>query len=114
MKRYLEPVRNAASVLPSGDKKKIITVCIVQVSLSFLDLIGVALVGVIGALSITGIRGSETGNRTSHVLKFLNLENLGFYNQIVILAVAAVLLLIGRTILSMYFTQRYLRFLATR
>ena len=44
MKRYLEPVRNAASVLPSGDKKKIITVCIVQVSLSFLDLIGVALV----------------------------------------------------------------------
>ena len=114
MKRYLEPVRNATSVLPSGDKKKIITVCIVQVSLSFLDLIGVALVGVIGALSITGIRGSETGNRTSQVLTFLNLENLGFYNQIVILAVAAVLLLIGRTILSMFFTQRYLRFLATR
>ena len=114
MKRYLESVRSAASVLPAGDKRKILTVCFVQVSLSFLDLIGVALVGVIGALSITGIRGSETGNRTSQVLTFLNLGNVGFYNQVVILAVMAVCLLIGRTILSMYFTQRYLRFLATR
>jgi ABC-type multidrug transport system fused ATPase/permease subunit len=114
MKRYLDAVRSAASVLPAGDKRKILTVCFVQVSLSFLDLIGVALVGVIGALSITGIRGSETGNRTSQVLAFLNLGNVGFYNQVVILAVAAVCLLIGRTILSMYFTQRYLRFLATR
>ena len=114
MKRYLESVRSAASVLPAGDKRKILTVCLVQVSLSFLDLIGVALVGVIGALSITGIRGSETGNRTSQVLRFLNLGNVGFYNQVVILAVVAVCLLIGRTILSMYFTQRYLRFLATR
>lgn len=114
MKRYLESVRSAASVLPAGDKRKILTVCFVQVSLSFLDLLGVALVGVIGALSVTGIRGSETGNRTSQVLAFLNLGNVGFYNQVVILAVAAVCLLIGRTILSMYFTQRYLRFLATR
>ena len=114
MRRYLEPIRNAASVLPSGDKRKIITVCIVQVSLSFLDLIGVALVGVLGALSITAIRGSETGNRTSQVLTFLNLENLGFYNQVMVLAVVAALLLIGRTVLSMYFTQRYLRFLAYR
>ncbi len=114
MRRYLEPVRNAASVLPSGDKRKIITVCIVQISLSFLDLIGVALVGVLGALSITAIRGSDTGNRTSQVLTFLNLENLGFYNQVMVLAVVAALILIGRTVLSMYFTQRYLRFLANR
>lgn len=114
MNRYLESVRSAASVLPSGDKKKIVTVCAVQVGLSFLDLIGVALIGVIGALSITGIRGSENGNRTSQVLSFLRLENLDFYDQVIVLAIAAVVLLIGRTLLSMYFTQRYLRFLATR
>ena len=114
MKHYLESVRSAASVLPAGDKRKIITVCVVQVSLSFLDLIGVALVGVIGALSITGIRGAETGNRTSKVLETLNLEKFDFYTQVIILAVIAVLLLVSRTVFSMYFTQRYLRFLATR
>lgn len=114
MRRYIDPVRAAASVLPPGDKKKIIAVCALQISLSFLDLIGVALIGVIGALSITGIRGTETGNRTSRVLSFLNLENFGFYNQVVILAIVAVLLLISRTALSMYFSQRYLKFLAIR
>lgn len=114
MRRYIDPVRAAASVLPPGDKKKIITVCALQISLSFLDLIGVALIGVIGALSITGIRGAETGNRTSRVLSFLNLENFGFYNQVVILAIVAVFLLISRTALSMYFSQRYLKFLAIR
>jgi ATP-binding cassette, subfamily B, bacterial PglK len=114
MKQYLESIRSAASVLPAGDKSKILTVCFVQVSLSFLDLIGVALVGVIGALSITGIRGAETGNRTSQVLTFLNLDGFGFYNQVIILAVASVIMLIGRTALSMFFTQRYLKFLARR
>jgi ABC-type multidrug transport system fused ATPase/permease subunit len=114
MKRYVEPVRIAASVLPVGDKKKIVTVCIVQVLLSFLDLIGVALIGVIGALSITGIRGAEPGNRTAKVLTILNLEKFGFYNQVVVLALFAVFLLISRTAFSMYFTKRYLKFLATR
>ena len=114
MRRYIDPVRAAASVLPPGDKKKIITVCALQISLSFLDLIGVALIGVIGALSITGIRGTETGNRTSRVLSFLKLENFGFYNQVVILAIVAVFLLISRTALSMFFSQRYLKFLAIR
>lgn len=114
MKRYVEPVRIAASVLPVGDKKKIVTVCIVQVLLSFLDLIGVALIGVVGALSITGIRGAEPGNRTAKVLTILNLEKFGFYNQVVVLALFAVFLLISRTAFSMYFTKRYLKFLATR
>jgi ABC-type multidrug transport system fused ATPase/permease subunit len=114
MKKYIEAVKAAASLLPKGDKRKILTVSSVQVALSFLDLLGVALIGVIGALSVTGIRGIEIGDRTATVLRFLQLENIGFYNQIVALAILAVSLLISRTVLSMYFTKRYLRFLATR
>jgi len=114
MKKYVEAVNSASSLLPKGDKRKILTVSFVQVALSFLDLLGVALIGVIGALSVTGIRGIEIGDRTAAVLRFLQLENIGFYNQIVALAVLAVSLLISRTVLSMYFTKRYLRFLATR
>ena len=114
MSKYIEAVKSAASVLPAGDNRKIVTVSLVQVSLSFLDLLGVALIGVIGALSVTGIRGTEVGDRTATVLRYLQLENIGFYNQIVALAILAAFLLISRTVLSMYFTQRYLRFLATR
>jgi ABC-type multidrug transport system fused ATPase/permease subunit len=114
MSKFIEAVKSAASVLPVGDNRKIVTVSLVQVSLSFLDLLGVALIGVIGALSVTGIRGTDVGDRTATVLRYLQLENIGFYNQIVVLAILAAFLLISRTVLSMYFTQRYLRFLATR
>jgi len=114
MKKYREAVKSAVSVLPEGDTKKIVTVSLVQVSLSFLDLFGVALIGVIGALSITGIKGVQIGDRTGAALRLLNLDGLSFYSQVVVLAVMAALLLITRTILSMYFSQRYLRFLATR
>jgi ABC-type multidrug transport system fused ATPase/permease subunit len=114
MKKYREAVKSAASVLPEGDNRKIVTVSLVQVSLSFLDLLGVALIGVIGALSVTGIRGTDVGDRTATVLRYLQLESIGFYNQIVVLSILAAFLLISRTVLSMYFTQRYLRFLATR
>jgi ABC-type multidrug transport system fused ATPase/permease subunit len=114
MKKYREAVKSAVSVLPEGDTKKIVTVSLVQVSLSFLDLFGVALIGVIGALSITGIKGAQVGDRTGAALRLLQLDSLSFYNQVVVLSVMAALLLITRTILSMYFSQRYLRFLATR
>ena len=114
MKKYREAVKSAVSDLPEGDTKKIVTVSLVQVSLSFLDLFGVALIGVIGALSITGIKGAQIGDRTGAALRLLNLDGLSFYSQVVVLAVMAALLLITRTILSMYFSQRYLRFLATR
>ena len=114
MKKYREAIKSAASVLPEGDTKKIVTVSLVQVSLSFLDLLGVALVGVIGALSITGIQGAQIGDRTATALRLLNLDSLSFYSQVIVLAVLAAFLLISRTILSMYFTRRYLRFLALR
>ncbi len=59
MNRYFEAVRASASILPKGDKSKIFAVTTVQVALSFLDLIGVALVGIVGAISITGIQSQQ-------------------------------------------------------
>ena len=114
MKHYLEPIRSAASILPSGDRRKILIVCFVQISLSFFDLLGVALIGVIGALSFSGIRGLENGNRTKQALELIGLESFSFYNQIAFLSAVAVFVLISKTALSMYFSQKYLLFLAKR
>ena len=114
MKQYLEPIRSAASILPSGDRRKILIVCFVQIFLSVFDLLGIALIGVIGALSFSGIRGLENGNRTKHALELIGLESFSFYNQIAFLSAVAVFVLISRTALSMYFSQKYLIFLAKR
>lgn len=114
MKKYLEAIRASAAILPNGDKKKIVAVIFVQVALSFLDLLGVALIGIVGAISITGIQNQSPGNKTSQVLSFLNLSDLNFYTQVVSLSIAAATLLIVRTILSMYFSRKYLQFLSRR
>jgi ABC-type multidrug transport system fused ATPase/permease subunit len=114
MKRYIEAVRDSASILPKGDKRKIFVVTVVQVALSFLDLIGVALVGIVGAISITGIQSQQPGQRTEQVLSFLHLGNLDFYKQVIVLSILSALFLVGRTILSMVFTRKYLRFLGNR
>jgi ABC-type multidrug transport system fused ATPase/permease subunit len=114
MNRYLEAVKAAARVLPQGDKRKILTVIGVQIGLSFVDLFGVALVGIIGAVSITGIESNKPGNRTGLVLRYLGLNHLSIYQQVTALAVLAAVVLVSRTFLSMYFTKRYLLFLGRR
>lgn len=114
MNKYIEAVRASASILPQGDKRKIITVTLVQIALSFLDLIGVALVGIVGAISITGIQSQQPGIRTEQVLTFLYLGNLDFYKQVIALSILSAVFLVGRTVLSMIFTRKYLKFLANR
>lgn len=101
-------------VVSREDRKKILLVTILQVFTNLLDLVGVAIVGVLGALTITGIRSQQPGTRVSALLSTLHLEGIAFQRQVAILGGLAMFALIIRTILSIYFTKRTLRFLANR
>ena len=101
-------------ILSRNDQRKIIAVIFLQIAFSILDLIGVALIGIIGALAIRGVSSQQPGDRVSTALKLLNLDNQDFQTQVAILALAATMLLVLRTVLSILFTRRTLRFLARR
>jgi ABC-type multidrug transport system fused ATPase/permease subunit len=101
-------------VLSPKDQKKVIAAAFLQVSMGALDLLGVAAIGVLGALSVSNLQSQTSGDRVSGVLKFLNISELTFQNQALILAICAVVLLVGRTILSIIFTRRILFFLSRR
>lgn len=117
--RYL---RNALSstvfrstrVLPTSDRPKIVMVVILQIALGFLDLIGVAAIGVLGALAVTGVQSLKPGNRVSQVLELLNLDGFVFQTQVAILGLAAAGILITRTILSIIVTRKIFFFLSRR
>ena len=79
-----------------------------------LDLLGVAAIGLLGALSVTGLQSGEPGDRVSLALRALHISDLSFQTQATVLGVGAVLLLVGRTILSIFFTRRVLFFLSRR
>lgn len=107
-------VIRSVKVLPVSDRPKIIAVIVLQVTLGFLDLIGVAAIGVLGALAVTGVQSLEPGNRVSDVLEILNLENFSFQSQVAILGLSAAGILIMRTILSILVTRKIFFFLSRR
>jgi ABC-type multidrug transport system fused ATPase/permease subunit len=101
-------------ILSSADRKKILAVVVIQVSFGLLDLIGVALVGVLGALAITGVQSKEPGNRVSQVLSFFQIENQDLQTQASVVGLLAATFLIAKTILSVFFVRRTIFFLSRR
>ena len=104
----------AARILSPRDRKKVIAVVILQVGLSLLDLFGVAIIGVLGALAVSGVESHQTGNRVNTVLSLLHIADLKFQSQAAILGIIAATLLITRTVFSILFTRRTLFFLSRR
>lgn len=106
--------RQAINVLSKSDRRKLGFVTVIQVFLGILDLFGVLAIGLLGTLSISGIQSREPGNRVSAVLSSLGLGNSTFQTQAIAIGIAAVLLLVGRTIFSIIFTRRILYFMSRR
>ena len=79
-----------------------------------MDLIAVGIVGVLGALTIRGISSQEPGNRVSAILDFMHLSNFSFQQTVAILGLLAGILLITRTLASVFLTRKTYFFLARR
>jgi ABC-type multidrug transport system fused ATPase/permease subunit len=101
-------------VLTNADKRKIVVISLLQILMGGLDLLGVIAIGMLGALSVSGLESSSPGDRVGRALEILHLQDLAFQTQALILGVGAVVILVGRTILSIIFTRRTLFFLSRR
>ena len=97
-----------------NDQKKIYLITTVQVLSNFLDLIGVALLGVLGSLAISGSASKEPGSRVGSVLKLLNLNDNSIQFQAAIIGVMAASFLVIKTLFSLFFTRRTMYFLSYR
>jgi len=104
----------SARVLSRKDQKKVVGVIVLQVFMGLLDLAGVAIIGVLGALAVNGVQSKVPGDRVNSVLSALQLGGYEFQIQAAILGAIAALLLVGRTILSIIFIRRILYFLSRR
>jgi ATP-binding cassette, subfamily B, bacterial PglK len=107
-------IGRSLQVLSRKDKIKVGFVVLLQVGLGLLDLAGVAIVGILGALAVSGVASRVPGNRVNGVLDFLNLENLTLQQQATYLGVLAAILLVGKTIISIIFTRKTIFFLSRR
>jgi ABC-type bacteriocin/lantibiotic exporter with double-glycine peptidase domain len=104
----------AFDLLTYRDRSKLSLIILAQIILALLDLIGVALVGVIGSLSITGIQSNQPGDRVTKFLEMFSLDGFVLREQIVIISISAAVFFIGKTLLSILFLKRSLIFLGIR
>jgi ABC-type multidrug transport system fused ATPase/permease subunit len=82
--------------------------------MGLLDLLGVVAIGLLGALSVTGLQSRQPGDRVTSALEIFGIENFSFQAQATFLGVGSVVLLVGRTVLSIVFTRKILFFLSRR
>lgn len=107
-------IARAARLLPKRDRTKIVAVVFLQVFLGLLDLLGIALIGILGALAIRGIEGQQAGDRVGQFLRLVNLENQSLQFQVSMIGILAAVFLISKTILSIFFSRKVIYFLSRR
>lgn len=109
-----KPIFRALRILNSRDRFRIVVVMGIQIFLGLLDLLGVAVIGLLGALSLNGVQSRPPGDRVAAFLKFFGLFDEPFQTQAAVLGIAASIILVTRTLISIVLTRKVLFFLSRR
>ena len=107
-------INRSLAILPQVDQRKVLIITFVQSLVGILDLLGVVAIGLLGAISVTGLQAQQPGERASAALSILHISDAPFQTQALILGTLALFLLVGRTMLSIFFTRKTLYFLSRR
>jgi len=104
-------IRQSASLLSRRDQQVLLVVVMIQFFVSLLDLIGVLLLGVVAALTASAATGTPlTAGGLGAILDWLPTST----SFVILLAFAAAILLVLKSILGLLLTRRTFRFLANR
>jgi ABC-type bacteriocin/lantibiotic exporter with double-glycine peptidase domain len=109
-----ELIRDAFSVLANKDKKRLFLITILQTLLGILDLLGVLLIGLISVISLNGIRSLPPESNIRSFLVAFGIDNFSFQKQVAVLGAIATLLLVTRTLLSLFFSRKILNYLSRK
>lgn len=101
-------------LLSPGDRSRLIIVVALQFLSTLLDLIGVALVGVLGAVVVAGLGSGTLGDRVLFVVNLLHIQNLSLQMQSAVLGLIVALALVARTIATVLIARRSLFFLSRK
>lgn len=107
-------VMRSIKLLPTRVRRKVYLVISIQIFMGFLDLLGLAVVGVIGSLAVNGIQSKEPVGRVAQILDLLRISELSFQMQVAVLGLIATVLLVSRTFFSVVIIRRTIYFLSRR
>lgn len=105
-------IRKSISLLPKSKRKWLYLSAGVQVSLSVLDLIGIALIGLVASVAVSGIGVTSIPDWAQRFIDTVGLGGLTVTQLSAVLAVAAVVILVFKTVASAFMQRWITRFLA--
>ena len=104
----------ALGLLSRRDRRLLGASVLIQMVTSLLDLVGVLLVGLVGALSVTTVQSQPAPAAVTQLANACGLGGLSDQALVVVLAAAAAVVLLTKSVLSSYLTRRVFTFLANR
>lgn len=102
------------SYLSKRDRSIVAFFGIFSFLLGILDLIGVALIGLLGSLAVSGVQSSVPGDTVMRALKILSIEDREIQFQVFTIGILATLVLVFKTSISIIGSKRLLSFLGRR
>jgi ATP-binding cassette, subfamily B, bacterial PglK len=107
-------IKNCSDVLNKNDRRKVFFVIILQIFSGLFDLLAIAIIGLLGSLAVSGVQSQDPDSEIIAILSYLKLSNFDFQSQVGILGVTAALILLARTVFTIFFTRKMLFFLSRR
>jgi ABC-type multidrug transport system fused ATPase/permease subunit len=107
-------MRQSLGLLSTRDRRLLGASIGMQMATSLLDLVGVLLIGVVGALAITTVQSQPPPDVVQSGQQSLGLERLSDQDLVLLISAVAAFLLLLRSLINAWLTRRILRFLANR
>jgi ABC-type multidrug transport system fused ATPase/permease subunit len=113
-KNFLASIRRSFKILQPEDRAKLSLVTLIQILFGFLDLLGVAIIGMVSALVVRGLNAQEPGDRVGKLLEIMQIENFQLRNQIMILGITSLVVLTSKTIFSVIVLRKTIFYLSRK
>lgn len=107
-------VQASLALLSRRDRRILFIISVVQMSTAILDLFGILLIGVVAALSVSVISQGPLPSPIETGIATFGLADWNVGSLALLLAAAAGIALIGKSLINLLLTRRILRFLANR
>jgi ABC-type multidrug transport system fused ATPase/permease subunit len=112
--KVTKTVRAALGLLDRRDRRLLGLSVLLQMVTSVLDLIGVMLIGLVGALAVSTVGGQPPPKRVMSIINGLGFGGMSDNARIALFACVAAVLLLAKSLISPVIASRALNFLASR
>lgn len=111
-KQNFDAVVRAYQLLSFSEQKRTKIYVSIQILMTFLDLIGVGLVGILSLVALSGVNNTPLSPKITWILETTNFDHFPFEKQCALLGISSVLFLVTRSVFSIYFTRKIIFFLS--